>query len=260
MIPGNRISRAKSREISSRRSVVRRPRSNEMLEPRIVLDSTVVFNEIMYHPAESTEVEWVELHNQNAVDMDLSGWRIDGGIKFDFAEGTIIPGQGFAIVASDPDRMGELDESVKVLGPFEGRLSNGGEQLRLLNNIDSFVTRVDSGDVDLPDAYWSVDLQGVGGVIANRNPPVMSGPDAAQGLGNVWNEAAVAGHTGTSVDPVFANLVDHAGVATDVAFSIQGTVSGWANANGDALVDDYLFVNAGHADASRDTPPNACNS
>ena len=119
--------------------------------------------------------------------------------------------------------------------------------MRLLNNIDSFVTRTQTV---LPDRYWSVDLQGVGGVIANPNPPLMSGAAGNSGLGNVWNAAEIAGHQGTSRNPSFANLLDNEGTTTDVGFSIGGTVSGWANRNGDALVDDYLFVNAGNADRS----------
>ena len=44
-------------------------------------DSVVVFNEIMYHPATNEPaLEWVELYDQNSVDVDLSGWRIAGGI------------------------------------------------------------------------------------------------------------------------------------------------------------------------------------
>ena len=40
-------------------------------------DSTVVFNEVHYHPADREPFyEWVELHNQMAVSMDLSGWRL----------------------------------------------------------------------------------------------------------------------------------------------------------------------------------------
>ena len=220
----------------------------ETLEARDVLDSTVVFNEVMFQPAADEGAEWIELHNQMAVDMDLSGWRIDGGVRFDFPEGTVVPGQGYAVVAADPSKFGEtLPDSTLLLGPFDGRLSNGGEDLRLLNNIDSFVTRT-APNANLPDRYWSVDLQGQGGVIANPNPPLMSDADSSSGLGNIWNEANVAGHRGTSQDPVFSNLVDQLGNETSVEFSIQGTVSGWANRNGDALIDDYLFVNAGNAE------------
>ena len=45
-------------------------------------DSTLVFNEIMYHPATSeTGLEWIELHNQMAVNMDISGWSLAGGVQ-----------------------------------------------------------------------------------------------------------------------------------------------------------------------------------
>ena len=44
----------------------------------------------------------VELHNQMAVDIDLSGWRLDGGIGYAFADGTIIPAGGYLVIASDP--------------------------------------------------------------------------------------------------------------------------------------------------------------
>ena len=90
--------------------------SGEALESRIVLDSTVVFNEIMYHPADESGVEWIELHNQMAVDMDISGWRIDGGVSFDFPEGTVVPGQGYAVVASDPKVLIESTELTRVIG------------------------------------------------------------------------------------------------------------------------------------------------
>src|SRR5690349_1330711 len=54
-------------------------------------DSVVVFNEIMYHPASGEPLnEWVELHNQNAVDVDLSGWRLNNGVDFTFPNGTLI--------------------------------------------------------------------------------------------------------------------------------------------------------------------------
>ena len=45
--------------------------------PPAQADSVVVFNEIMYHPAVNEPgLEWVELHNENSVDVDLSGWRL----------------------------------------------------------------------------------------------------------------------------------------------------------------------------------------
>ena len=109
----------------------------ECLEPRVVLDSTVVFNEIMYNPAGPTEdtLEWVELFNQLSVDMDLSGWAMDGGIQFPFPEGTVIGGRSYLVVAINPAALETASGFAGAMGPFSGNLSNGGETLRLLNNI-----------------------------------------------------------------------------------------------------------------------------
>ena len=43
----------------------------EALEHRRVLDSTLVFNELMYHPAAELDGsdEWIELYSQMSVDM-----------------------------------------------------------------------------------------------------------------------------------------------------------------------------------------------
>src|SRR4051812_43474903 len=91
------------RQASRRRLPARLARACETLEQRLVLDSTVVFNEIMYHPAPNEAAgEWIELHNQNATDIDLSGWTIDGGIHFTFAQGTFMAGGANLIVAANP--------------------------------------------------------------------------------------------------------------------------------------------------------------
>ena len=59
----------------------------------------MVFNEIMYHPSDDDGVEWIELHNQMAVDMDLSGWSVQGGIRYVFPQGTIVKGGAYLVLA-----------------------------------------------------------------------------------------------------------------------------------------------------------------
>src|ERR1041385_7588911 len=98
-------------------------------------DTTVVFNEIMYHPATNeANFEWVELYNQMAVDMDISKWSIDGGIEYTFPEGTVINGGAYLVVAISPTALTAATGVTNVMGPFIGRLSNGGEKLTLKNN------------------------------------------------------------------------------------------------------------------------------
>src|SRR6185503_15631588 len=97
----------------------------------VLADSTVVFNEVMYHPNATNEasLEWVELYNQMAVDMDLSGWSLAGGAQFTFPEGTVLGGGRYLLVASSPATLTALTGAADVLGPFIGRLSNDGDTL-----------------------------------------------------------------------------------------------------------------------------------
>src|SRR3954470_9718356 len=98
-------------------------------------DSPVVFNEIMYHPlTNEAQLEWVELQNQMSVDVDISHWSLDGGIRFDFPEGTIIRSGAYLVVAASPPTLMTATGLTNVLGPFADRLSNAGELLRLRNN------------------------------------------------------------------------------------------------------------------------------
>ena len=98
-------------------------------------DSVVVFNEIMYHPTANEPLfEWVELHNQMAVDVELSGWTLDKGIQYTFPEGTVIPGGGYVVVSISPPNLMAATGLTNVLGPFASRLANGGDTLELYNN------------------------------------------------------------------------------------------------------------------------------
>ena len=54
------------------------------------VDSVVVFNEVHYHPVTNESAsEWIELHNQMAIDIDLSAWSVRGEVEYTFPEGTI---------------------------------------------------------------------------------------------------------------------------------------------------------------------------
>ena len=85
-------------------------------------DSVIVFNEVMYHPATNeTALEWVELHNQNAVDVDVGDWRLTGGIDYVFPGGTVIRGGGYLVVANAPAALMAQAGISHVLGTFTGR-------------------------------------------------------------------------------------------------------------------------------------------
>jgi hypothetical protein len=145
-------------------SWTRRTRQLEQLEPRYVLDSTVVFNEIMFHPAENDALEFVELHNQMAVDMDISMWELSGGVNYEFPEGTVVAGGGYVVVAADPDALAS-ESGVVALGPYLGQLANDGENLELRDRSDRLMNEVDYGD----GGVWPVSPDGTGASLAKFN-------------------------------------------------------------------------------------------
>lgn len=149
-------------------------------------DSVVVFNEIMYHPQTNEPAsEWLELHNQMAVNVDLSGWSLAGGVSFTFPERTVIPGGGYLVVALSPADLRAATGLTNVLGPFQGRLANSGETLQLLNNSQRLMDEVTYG----VDGDWPVGADGGGVSLAKRNE---NSGSAAPGN---WTVSALVGGT-----------------------------------------------------------------
>src|SRR3954453_19268208 len=88
---------------------------------RVRGDTTMVFNEIMYHPAANEPaMEWIEFYNQLVCDLDVSGWRVTGGIDYTFPNNSIIRGRGFLVLAINPAALAAQTGLVNVYGPFAG--------------------------------------------------------------------------------------------------------------------------------------------
>jgi len=191
-------------------------------------DSTVVFNEIHYHPTDpEARLEWVELHNQMAVNMDLSGWSLSGGIDYRFAEGTVLPGGAQLVVAADPSALRSLGIT-NVVGPFEGRLSNSGERVELRNNNHRRMDVIAYGT----DGEWPIAPDGHGPSLAKREETLATGPAAH------WKPSAQPG--GTPGQPNFPSL-DIANLAPLIGGSQRwefrtlspGPGTGWTATMGD---------------------------
>lgn len=136
-------------------------------------DSVVVFNEIMYHPGPMQSTgEWIELHNQMAVDVDLSGWSIKGGIQYTFPEGTFLAGDDYLLIAENPAALESEAGVTGVFGPFDGQLSNGGESLRLENNAGRIMDEMEYND----KGNWPVAPDGAGVSLAKRKKNQSSTP------------------------------------------------------------------------------------
>ncbi len=110
----------------------------------------IVITEIMYHPAsEDLGAEYIEIHNQGAQTINLRGWQFTDGIDFTFPQVSIGAG-GYLVVAADVATFDANHPGVaNRIGGWTGQLSNGGEQIELVNSVGlrvDAVTYADQGD------------------------------------------------------------------------------------------------------------------
>ncbi|MBL9168789.1 MAG: lamin tail domain-containing protein [Verrucomicrobiales bacterium] len=112
----------------------------------------IVISELYYHPVSGAGVdaEFIELENVSAQVVDLGsggsaehGWRLAEAVSFDFPPGTrLLPGARLVVVdfspSEQPNRLAAfrsahgIPSTSTVMGPFQGRLDNAGDDVRLL--------------------------------------------------------------------------------------------------------------------------------
>ncbi len=101
----------------------------------------VVINELHFAPKDRTKpLEFVELLNAGDAEVGMGGWKFASGVKFSFPAGMKIAPKGFLCVAANPAAF-EKEYGFAPLGPWEGKLKNGGEKLLL---ADAGGTKVDA--------------------------------------------------------------------------------------------------------------------
>ena len=112
-------------------------------------DSTpanVIINEIHYNPDIKTEhVEFIELHNPGRGAVGLGGWSLAGAVSYRFPDDATLDAGGYFIVAQDPEEL-QQKYGVAAYGPYQGKLSNEGEEIILRDRQGRRVDSVDYGD------------------------------------------------------------------------------------------------------------------
>ncbi len=192
----------------------------------------VVISEIMYHPyhsqegtiePEPVELEYIELYNRGILPVSLENWRFSDGVDFTFPAFTLEPDQYLVIaadVAAFTDAYPDVDPYF-VMGGWQGRLSNSGEDIDL---DDENGLRMDSvhyadegewavrelGPVDHSHRgwQWSDAHDGDGKSLELINPAL------SNNYGQNWAASLTEGGTPGSVNSVAA--VDIAPMILDV--------------------------------------------
>jgi hypothetical protein len=135
----------------------------------------VVINEIMYSPASGNPLEeYIELHNPAATNINLTGWRLSGGVEFAFPSNTVVNARGFLVVIANEaafvNRYGNVSPRIgewgwvvvtecgsRLLTNYANVLGNTRNTINLLDasgeTMDS-VPYADEGD-------WAVRQRGV---------------------------------------------------------------------------------------------------
>jgi len=124
--------------------------------------SALRITEIMYHPRRSEaenapdadDFEFLEILNTSAADVDLTGVRLTGAVRFDFSSGAVprlAPGERVVLARDLLDFAERYDlAQILVAGEYDGNLSNGGEEIVVRDARGDAVLRIEYDDAWYP--------------------------------------------------------------------------------------------------------------
>ena len=173
----------------------------------------VKINEIMYHPPGGLlQHEFIEIYNSGPGNVDLSGWKIRNGVKFDFPD-RILETDSYLVIAADLYAFNQKYPAVtNVVGEWSRKLSNQNEVLELRDAADAIIDVVeyfDEGDwaqrILLPADFtgyrgwsWKDDHNGGGKSLEVVNPSMSN--DSGQN----WLASIPDGGTPGAANSVFS--------------------------------------------------------
>ena len=99
--------------------------------------SALTVNEVMYHPAGGgRDLEFIEIHNETADPLDLSGYYFSRGIDYVFPPRTFMEPHAYLVLCANEDAVRSAYGVTNTIGNWseETNLANGGERIELLNS------------------------------------------------------------------------------------------------------------------------------
>jgi hypothetical protein len=86
--------------------------------------------ELMYHPRDSADAEFIEIYNTSSVPIDLSGMSV-AGVDFIYPPGTVLAPRSFSILVRNEIVFRSRYPGVEPAGNYSGALSNEGEAIEI---------------------------------------------------------------------------------------------------------------------------------
>src|SRR5688500_5746283 len=175
----------------------------------------VTFSEVMYHSkarGDGRSMDFIEIYNGDAIFMDMTGWRIAGGIDYAFPAGFKLGAGQFVAVAADPDAIETTHGVTGVLGPYARNLSDTEDTLTLLNQ---------SGAVRAEFTYssqppWPASADGAGHSL------VLSRPSYGEEDVRAWGPSQLIGGSPGFDDPIVATPGNGAVINEFLAVQVTG--------------------------------------
>ncbi len=201
---------------------------------QVDVEDGIVINELMFHPFHSVnpyseladelgnEREYIEIYNRSDHLVVLDGWSFTDGVTYTFPIGLSLASREYLVIAHDPQLIQEIYglSAAKVVGPFDGRLSNKGERLCLRDQRGNIVDEViynDGGDWaqwgDRTGARWA---DGRGSSLELINPHLDNNIGNAWGPSDdrdkaQWTQVTFSGRHHPSGEPELQFLLTHVG-------------------------------------------------
>jgi hypothetical protein len=221
--------------------------------------SPVVINEIMYHPiSEDDDDEYIEIYNRSGSAVNLSRWKLQGGVSFTFPSNTVLAANSYLVIAESLTNLWvkypQLN-ATNVLGNYSGALANGGERIELAKPDDLITT---NGPVTVTNIFY-ITVDEVNYVDGGRWGRWSDGggsslelidPDADNRLAPNWadsDESAKSAWTSIDVTDVMEN--GQTGLVNEGSGSYGGAnrLELFLQGDGEALVDNLEFRSNGGA-------------
>ena len=217
--------------------------------------------EIHYHPPAPTEAEvalgftdanafeFLELRNVTSSEtLDLSGLAFDEGIAFDFSSSntltqTLAPGDYVVVVENREAFRLRYGDGPPVAGAYDGRLSNSGERLRLVNGRGEAVFDFAYG----VSAPWPQRANGLGSSLERVDVSAPPGEAASWRASAEWGGTPGALGRGPAADVVVNEIVSRSsrpgGDAIELLNVTDGPIdmSGWLLSDNIAIPDKFTF-------------------
>lgn len=171
--------------------------------------NNLVVSEIHYHPVDALDAvgitypdkddfEFIQILNVGNSTIDLTGVRFDGsvqGIEYQFGNATLSP-DAYAILVKNPAAFeARYGAGLPVYGSYDGKLSNGGEQITLRDGDGAIIHQFTYSD----DAPWPNLADGFGRALQLIDP--QAAPDHNNAVN--WTASTVVHGTPGGVIPEY---------------------------------------------------------